>query len=74
MIQLGAITPRAEVIEEPQGASSFPRLGVIKGHLAETLLCSRRTLKFFDERCLFRGLVRIHAHHREVAHLATHAV
>ena len=55
-------------------ASSFPRLRVIKGHLAETLLCSRRPLELFNERCLFRGLVRIHAHYREVAHLTTHAV
>jgi hypothetical protein len=55
-------------------ASSFPRLRVIKRHLAETLLCSRRRSSSLIERCLFRCLVRIHAHYREVAHLATHAV
>ena len=55
-------------------ASSFPRLRVIKGHLAETLLCSRRTLELFNERCLFSCLLRIHTHHREVTHFATHAV
>ena len=55
-------------------ASSFPRLRVIKGHLAQTLLRPRRPLELFNERSLVRGLVRIHAHYREIAHLATHAV
>src|ERR1043166_7857580 len=73
-ISLGKCSPPAEVIEGPQGPSSFPRLRVIKGHLAETLLCSGRLLELFNERCLFRCLVRIHAHYREVAHLAPHAL
>jgi len=60
-------------IEETQGPSSFPRLGVIERRLAKTLLRPRRTLELFNERCLYRGLIRIHAHHREVAHLTTHA-
>ena len=55
-------------------ASSFPRLRVIEGHLAQTLLRPRRPLELFNERSLFRGLVRIHAHYREVAHFATHAI
>ena len=55
-------------------ASSFPRLRVIEGHLAQTLLRPRRPLELFNERSLFRGLVRIHTHYGEVAHLTTHAV
>jgi len=57
-----------------QSPSSFPRVRIIKRHLAETLLSSRRPLELFNARCLFRGLVRIHTHYGEVAHLTTHAV
>src|SRR5262245_51069590 len=50
------------------------RLGVIKRPRAKSLLRPRRPLKLFNERSLFRSLFRIHAHYREVTHLATHAL
>ena len=40
-----------------QSPSSFPRVRIIKRHLAETLLCPRRPLEFFDERCMLLWLV-----------------
>jgi len=61
-------------VEGPQGPSRFPRLRVIKRHLAKTLLRPRRPFELFNESSLFRGLIRIHAHHSEVAHLTPHAV